>query len=317
MLFVDDPTVFQKDLPGFLPENLGRGRGSDPFLGALCVALKGDRDKSLMTALKPTGAAGDFWTFWYLTARSSVSQYDTLRQVIAGRQDLPGHGVCLALSGRDFHGQQGRPWQAVAGNLHLSLALRCDLSAADCSLALTMLPAVAVTDVLSQLARTDPGAAEVGIKWVNDILIGGQKAGGVLTSARSQDGRIESCVLGIGLNVAAAPAVAPTPFTPGVTCLRDHFHLPEDMLVTVLRSVLDAVANRFEQLTDQGPGPLLLAYRSASVVLGKMVKIQSENMASPARTGRVLAIGPDLALTLDDAPQPVTSGRLILVSQGD
>ena len=44
-----------------------------------------------MTAWNPEGADQvDFWTFWYLAARSSVSQYDTLRQVIADRQDLPG-----------------------------------------------------------------------------------------------------------------------------------------------------------------------------------------------------------------------------------
>lgn len=317
MLFVDDPAVFQEDLPGFLPPNLGQGTGSDPFHGSLCEALFGGGDQPLACAQQPTGAGSDFWTFWYLAARSSVSQYDTLRRVIADRQDLPGHGVCLALSGRDFHGQQGRPWQAVSGNLHLSLALRCDLSAADCGLALTMLPAVAVTDALSHLTRTDPGSGEVGIKWVNDILICGQKAGGVLTSARSQDGRIGSFVLGIGLNVAAAPKVAPTPFTPGVTCLKDHFHMPGNILVTVLRSVLEAVAARFEQLTDKGPGPLLGAYRSASVVLGKMVEIQSEEIATPPRKGRVLAIGPNLALTLDDDPEPVISGRLILLAQGD
>lgn len=316
MLFVDDPAVFQEELPGLLPDTLGQARGGDPFLGALCEALAGDRDGPWMTALNPEGAASDFWTFWHLVARSSVSQYDTLRQVIADRQNLPGHGVCLALSGRNFHGQQGRPWQAVSGNLHLSLALRCDLSAADCGLALTMLPAVAVTDALSLLTRTDPGCGEVGIKWVNDILINGDKTGGVLTSARSQEGRIGSCVLGIGLNVAAVPAVAPNPFTPGVTCLGDHFHLPEKWLVTVLRLVLDGVAGRFEQLTEKGPGPLLAAYRSSSVVLGKMVEIQPEDSVSPRRKGRVLAIGPNLALTLDDDPLPVTSGRLILLSPG-
>ena len=108
------------------------------------------------------------------------------------------------------------------------------------------------------------------------------KIGGVLTSARSQDGRIGSCVLGIGLNVAAVPAVAPTPFTPGVTCLEDHFHLPDKGLVTVLAAVLEAVATRFEQLTEQGPGPLLAAYRSASLVLGRKVEIQPEDTGQPS-----------------------------------
>lgn len=317
MLFVDDPAVFQKDLPGFLPQTFGQGTGSDPFHGTLCEALFGDGYQPLMTTQKPTCVVSDFWTFWYLAARSSVSQYDTLRRVISDRQDLPGHGVCLALSGRQFHGQQGRPWQAVSGNLHLSLALRCDLSAADCGLALTMLPAVAVMDALSHLTMAVPGSGQLGIKWVNDILIGSRKVGGVLTSARSQEGRLGSCVLGIGLNVGVAPEVEPTPFTPGITCLKDHFLLPEKALESVLFAVLDAVALRYTQLADEGPGPLLAAYRSASVVLGRMVEIRSERDSSPCRKGRVLAIGSNLALTLDDRPQPVTSGRLVLFPEDD
>jgi BirA family biotin operon repressor/biotin-[acetyl-CoA-carboxylase] ligase len=324
MLIVDDPAVFQKELPGFLPRTLGLagslagGHGVNPFHLSLGEALFGSLEQPLMVADRPEGNLSDFWTFWHLAARSGVSQYDTLRRVIADTQDLPGHGVCLALSGREFHGQQGRSWQAVPGNLHLSLALRCDLDAADCGLALTMLPAVAVMDALSGLGWSGAGSGELGIKWVNDILIGGRKVGGVLTSARSQDGRIGSCVLGIGLNVAVAPDVAPTAFTPGITCLKDHFNLPAEGLAGVLWAVLHGVSTRFDQLTDQGPGPLLAAYRSVSLILGKRVEIQpDENSSQPRRKGRVLEIGPNLALTLDDDPMPVTSGRLVLPPEND
>jgi len=320
MLFVDEPEFFDQDLPGYLPRNM-RPAGSlakrlrvDPFHRSLGEALFSAPEQPLMSADRPEGGRQDFWTFWYLAARSRVSQYDTLRRVITGTEELPGHGVCMALSGAQFHGQQGRSWQAERGNLHLSLALRCDLDAADCGLALTMLPAVAVMDALSNLDRSGTGPGELGIKWVNDILVGGRKVGGVLTSARSQDGRIGSCVLGIGLNVTVAPEVTPTRFTPGVTCLQDHFRLPENGLEAVMRGVLGGVATRFVQLTDQGPGPLLAAYESSSIVLGKMVEIRpEENSSEPVRKGRVLAIGSNLALTLDDGPQPVTTGRLILL----
>jgi len=322
MLFVDDPTAFRQALPGFLPRTLvtkganAESPGTDPFHRSLGEALFLGNDQPLMTADQPGGDGYDFWTFWYLADRSPVSQYDTLRQVIADRQDLPGHGVCLALSGKEFHGQQGRRWQAVPGNLHLSLALRCDLDAADCGLALTMLPAVAVMDALSLLVRHDDRSCELGIKWVNDILVNGKKIGGVLTSARSQDGRIESCVLGIGLNVTAVPEVAPTPFTPEVSCLSENFNLPDECFKTVLREVLRAVATRFEELIDQGPGPLLAAYRSSSLIMGRMVEIRPDEISGqPFRKGRVIAINHNLALTLDDDPQPVTTGRLVLFSR--
>lgn len=320
MLIVQEPEEFDQILPGILPADLRRmtlgvgDSGADSFERHLGEALFRTGDSPLLSSAQPAGDTGSFWTSWFLAAAASDSQYDTLRQVVGDGPDLPGHVVCLALSGRGFHGQQGRTWEAMPGNLHLSLAVRCDLAAATCGLALTMLPAVAVVDALVELAPPGSLPSGLGIKWVNDILIDGRKMGGVLTSARSQDGRIGSFVLGIGLNVGLAPAVSPTPFTPGVTCLKDHFSLPGNGLRAVLEPVLGAVALRFHELCDQGPGPLLAAYRSASLILGREVEIRPDDHgAGPVRCGRVLTIGPDLALTLTDSPEPVTSGRLVLL----
>ena len=322
MLFVQHPEEFSRTLPGFLPADLrpvdsrAGVSSADSFPRYLHEALFRTGDPPMMTTDQPGCDPSDFWTSWYLTTEASVSQYDTLRQVIGDRQDLPGHVVCLALSGQGFHGQQGRTWEALRGNLHLSVALRCDLVAADAGLALTMLPAVAVVDALSTLDDLGPSLPGLGIKWVNDILVDGRKIGGVLTSARSQDGRIGSCVLGIGLNVGSAPAVRPTPFTPAVTCLNEHITMPGKGLMAVLGPVLKAVAMRFQELAYQGPGPILAAYRSASLVLGRQVEIRPEDHSTePRRRGRVQAIGPDLSLTLTDDPQPVTTGRLVLLPE--
>lgn len=303
MLFVDNPEEFHRILPGFLPRTLrpaGNGPQKDLF-GKACPTL--------LTADNPASETGDFWTAFHLFHTASVSQYDALRQ----RGDLPGHVLCLALSGTGFHGQQERAWVAETGNLHITVGLRCDLEAAACGLALTMLPAVAVMDAISAL---DHKPATLGIKWVNDILVDGRKTGGVLTSARSLDGRIRSAVLGIGLNVMVLPTVPPTPFTPGVTCLKDCMPLPPDGLTKILRLVMSALEKRYEELVREGPGPLLDAYRSASLILGREVEIRSDNQPfGPRRRGRVLAIGPDLALTLSDGPESVTTGRLVLLPE--
>jgi BirA family biotin operon repressor/biotin-[acetyl-CoA-carboxylase] ligase len=324
MLFVDRPDEFDRDLPGFLPGDLGETapvKGDGPKAGAfakiLCEALYCARSADLMTSVHPAGHRDGFWSDWYLASDSSGSQYDVLRRVITRHRDLPGNVVCLALAGGGLHGQQGRPWQAVRGNLHLTLGIRCDLPAARTGVALTMLPAVAVVDALEELITSSPSAPrdlELGIKWVNDILITGRKLGGVLTSTRSQTGRLTSCVLGIGLNVLATPQVAPTPFTPEVACLSDYIKLPDNGLRVVLDAVLGAVASRFGELVASGPAALLQAYRTASLVLGREVEIHPEDSTSvPPRRGRVQAIGPDLSLTLDDRSLPVTTGRLILI----
>ncbi|MEN8005781.1 MAG: biotin--[acetyl-CoA-carboxylase] ligase [Candidatus Krumholzibacteriota bacterium] len=294
------------------------GSSGSAFNAALWTTLSDARDRGDTTCPHPVFDRSDFWSSFHLVHRAPVSQYDVLRRVISERRDLPGHVVCLALAGDGFHGQHGRAWAAEAGNLHLSVGLRCNLDAADTGLALTMLPAVAVMDALLRLDGSARRLKDPGIKWVNDILVDGRKLGGVLSSVRSQEGRITSAVLGIGLNVEHAPEVAPTPFTPAVTALNDHLRLPEDGLTMVLTHVLTALAERFEDLETRGPGPLLRDYRSFSLVLGRDCEVwPDEHADDPVRRGRVTAIGTDLALTMSDGPDPVTTGRLVLPEQPD
>jgi biotin-(acetyl-CoA carboxylase) ligase len=56
-------------------------------------------------------------------------------------------------------------------------------------------------------------AAESGVvaevKWPNDILVRGRKLAGVLTESSSSSGRVDWVVVGIGVNVAVAPATSP------------------------------------------------------------------------------------------------------------
>lgn len=267
MLVIENDSQLRDFLPGLIPENypsevpFSELPGVSSFDRNLGVVLVGETPQCVPGYSAPADWRGDFWTSWYLAGKAESSQYDVLRQVISDSRDLPGHVVCLALRGKGFHGQNQRGWLAELGNIHLTLGLRCDLAAADCGLALTMLPAVAVVDALRILGIPPKLDHSVGVKWVNDILVDGKKLGGVLTSARSQDGRLKSAVLGIGLNIAVAPRVAPTIFTPQVTCLDDHISLGDKGMSKVLAALLGAVAARFEQLQSTGPGPLLGAYR--------------------------------------------------------
>ena len=316
MLACDDPRVFLETLPGFLPSGVGSGSAGkehSPFGRTLREALLGPGCEIWADFSAPAAWRGDFWSSWYLAADARGSQYDVLRKAIADNDGLDGHLVCLALRGAGFHGQENRNWAVREGNLHLSLGLECDFPAAETGVALTMLPAVAVTDVLAEWGVPAAGDGRRGIKWVNDILVAGAKLGGVLTAVRSQDGRLRTAVLGIGLNVLAIPEVPPTPFTPAVTCLADHLPRADLSVAGVAAAVLRAVARRFEQLETEGRGALLVDYRRESLILGRRVTVQAGGPEdSFSRSGRVLEIRPDLALELSDDPTPVTGGRLIL-----
>ncbi len=261
------------------------------------------------------GAPG-FWSRLVAVARAPVSQFDVLRELLGGGPALPGPVATLALEGDNFHGHRGRGWVAARGNLHLCAALAdCGLPARD-GLALTALPAVAVA---SALRRATLGSLRARIKWVNDILIDGGKVAGVLTATQAQDDRLTQAVLGIGLNVAVAPALPPSPFLPSTASLAGA-GVPLD-LEGALAFLLGELALRYLRLQENGPGPLLDAYRAASAVIGRRVCVWDEGLdetappaawPAPAARGLVAAIGDDLALHLEGAEAPVSKGRLAL-----
>src|SRR5438128_837305 len=60
----------------------------------------------------------------------------------------------------------------------------------------TLWMGVNVCELLTNFAQVAPG-----LKWPNDILFGGRKAGGMLTEARVDADQIRDLVFGLGLNV--------------------------------------------------------------------------------------------------------------------
>ena len=104
--------------------------------------------------------------------------------LIAGRQS----------AGR---GRMERAFSSPEGGLYMSVLL----TPANIEEAMLVTPRAAVA-VSRAIERISGRAAE--IKWVNDIIIGGKKACGILAEARAGESLV--VVLGIGVNVSSVPA---------------------------------------------------------------------------------------------------------------
>ncbi|MET3601964.1 biotin--[acetyl-CoA-carboxylase] ligase [Martelella mangrovi] len=104
--------------------------------------------------------------------------------------------------------RRGRNWVSERGNLYASLLL---IDPAPVS-AMSSLPLVAAVAVHGAVTRMMAGqAAEVAIKWPNDVLIDRKKVCGILLEGRKlADGRF-AVVVGIGVNVGFSPESAPYP----------------------------------------------------------------------------------------------------------
>lgn len=107
------------------------------------------------------------------------------------------HGtVVTAGEQTEGRGRQGRTWTAPPGKALLYSAVVRPLDPGDALLPLAV--PLAVCEAAEQL---QPGI-ECGVKWPNDVQVGGRKLAGVLIEARPQDGW---AVVGVGLNLAIAP----------------------------------------------------------------------------------------------------------------
>jgi hypothetical protein len=109
-----------------------------------------------------------FWQASALINDSAVSQFDVIVEAAQRGAPLPDSLACIALTGSGFHGHRHRPWQALRGNLHFTSFCRLRLEAARCGAALSMLPTLAVTDLLLPKVFTSamPGLEHSAPCWI-------------------------------------------------------------------------------------------------------------------------------------------------------
>ncbi|HEU0034932.1 MAG TPA: biotin--[acetyl-CoA-carboxylase] ligase [Kofleriaceae bacterium] len=110
------------------------------------------------------------------------------------------HGtVVIAERQTAGRGREGRTWASPSGGLYLSAIVKPPLP-----LALVPPMTLAIGVGLCDAIRSF-GAPAV-LKWPNDVLVARKKLAGVLVEAQSQGARLETVIVGIGVNLDGAVA---------------------------------------------------------------------------------------------------------------
>ncbi len=123
----------------------------------------------------------------------STSNY-VAKQLLTGLY-TPGE-VILAYFQTNGRGRRGRFWQSEPGeNLTFSFAIDTNFLPSHQNFLLSKAISVALYTFLSKYLPAD-----ISIKWPNDMLVSGQKIGGMLIENKYIDGR-KFTIVGIGLNV--------------------------------------------------------------------------------------------------------------------
>lgn len=110
------------------------------------------------------------------------------------REGAPNGALVIADEQRKGRGRKGRVWHTPPGvALAISFILRPPQTALH---QVSMLGALAVSDLLTEI-----GARDVGVKWPNDVQLGGRKVCGILPEVIWNGDHLLGVVLGIGVNV--------------------------------------------------------------------------------------------------------------------
>ena len=115
----------------------------------------------------------------------------------AARDGAPAGTVYVADLQTQGRGRHGNSWTSprAGENLLFSVLLRpqIELEAVSC---FTLAVGLAVRDAVARYL-----SQAVGIKWTNDVYVGGRKLAGILVESQLRGDRLSALVVGIGLNV--------------------------------------------------------------------------------------------------------------------
>lgn len=222
--------------------------------------------------------------------------------------------LCLAEYQTAGRGRRGRAWQSpFAAGLCFSLSWAFSTLPPGLG-ALSLATGVAVRRTLARFGL----AAPVQLKWPNDLLVNGQKLGGILLELRAEAGGPAYVVLGIGLNVqvpaATREAVAATGLElTDLEAVANSGELPVPIptrtaLAAALASELHAMLVQF---TAEGFAPFHAEWSGADALAGSEVRWQEGDRE---RSGTACGIALDGALQVRTAPgrvEPIYAGEVV------
>jgi BirA family biotin operon repressor/biotin-[acetyl-CoA-carboxylase] ligase len=158
--------------------------------------------------------------------------------------DCPLPCVIVAREQTHGRGRLGRRWHSAPnGNLYVSFAFRPRVPPARMQ-DFTLWMGLNLCDLVANFCRLQPG-----LKWPNDLLLDGRKAGGMLTEARIDADQIRDIVFGLGLNVNGRTADLPRELHRSAISLADATGAPLD-LNRFAAAVVGRVLTSYHQFLD-------------------------------------------------------------------
>jgi BirA family transcriptional regulator, biotin operon repressor / biotin---[acetyl-CoA-carboxylase] ligase len=235
-----------------------------------------------------------------------IEYFETLESTSTTATQLATEGaaegtVVIAETQSKGRGRLGRTWASPPlRNLYLSIVLRPPIAVAEAA-QLTLVAGLAAAEAVSEWV---PQAV---IKWPNDVLIDGRKVVGILTEMQANDDRVRCAIVGIGVNLNAAPEDFPDELRDKATSLSVVLGRFVDRTQFTDR-LLSHLEERYGAFLTQGFAGIRRAWEERSCLTGHKVQIDGAQRCAGVVTG----IDDDGALLVRD-----TTGGETRVVAGD
>ena len=198
--------------------------------------------------------------YWYDTIDSTNTKAKEL-----AKDGAPAGTVLIAGNQTGGRGRLGRSFSSPAGmGVYLSVILRPDCSA-EHLMHLTCAAAVAACEAVEKASGILPG-----VKWINDLVCGKEKLGGILTemSVNSQ-GFVDWAVVGIGINCCQKKADFPPELQDIATSLL--LQTENACSPALLAARLTESLYKMDKILLSEKQQLMDTYRRNCVTLGKKI----------------------------------------------
>jgi len=195
-------------------------------------------------------------------------------------------------------GRSGKSFTSPKGvGIYLSYLIKMDKTVADVS-GLTAQVAVCVARAIEKVT-----GESVGIKWVNDLLLGSKKICGILSemSVEGDSGRVDNVVIGIGINVNNEQDSFSEELQKIATSIKAYSGKP-----FIRAQIIGAIIDELDALNGQR---YLEEYKSRCLTLGKDVTF---TLNGAVKKGKAVDLDDDFGLVIeypDGTRQTLTFGE--------
>jgi BirA family biotin operon repressor/biotin-[acetyl-CoA-carboxylase] ligase len=199
-------------------------------------------------------------------------------------------------------GRAGRSWSSErAAGIYATLLLRPRLAPVQAPL-LTMMAGLSAHSAVQAIT-----GLTVDLKWPNDLLIRGKKAGGILTEMHAEPGQVRFVIVGIGLNVNQEKFAGELASI--ATSLRIETGKSQSRMEVLVR-LLREFEGDYNRFLREGVASVVARFEAvSSYAKGKRVRVTN---GAESYAGTTAGLGPEglLQVKRDD-------GEMVTVIAGD